>query len=96
MRHAIAGDIYHDPTFAESRAQGRTLLGWAINELQQRERSLAAHARSAPHIMARAIHWGAAIAPDGKKHRHGCPMECDGFYRICPTGPCSGHCFNPE
>lgn len=92
MRHAIATDFDHDPTFAESRAQARTLLGWSINELKRAQNGYADHAQSWRHILARAIHWGAVIAPDGKKHGHGCPMEVDGFYRVVPTGPCCGNC----
>lgn len=89
MREAIATDFDHDPTFAEQREHGRRLLGWAINRLTEEERQLAGHNKSAPYILKQALHWGAVIAPDGKKHRHGCPMEVDGFYRVCPTGPCS-------
>ena len=88
MRAAIQGDIDHDPTFAEQREHGRTLLGWSINQLKEAQNGYAEHAQSWRHILAKAIHWGAVIAPDGKKHYHGCPMECDGFYRVCPTGPC--------
>lgn len=88
MRHAIEADIDHDPTFAKQRAESKTLLGWSINELKGAQNSYVNSAQSWRHILARAIHWGAVTPPDGKKH-HGCAMEVDGFYRVCPTGPCT-------
>jgi hypothetical protein len=88
MREAIAADFDHDPTFAEQREQSKKLLGWSINQLKEAQGRYADHAQSWRHIFAQALHWGAVIAPDGKKHVHGCPMEVDGFYRVCPTGPC--------
>lgn len=94
MRHAIAADFDHDPNFTEQRTKSKMLLGWAINQLNENQHQYSHSAQSWRHILAQAIHWGAVIPPDGRKHRHGCPMECDGFYRVCPTGPCSGHCFN--
>ena len=89
MRYAIAADFEHDPTFAQQRAKGKMLLGWAINRLNEEERTRGEQHRSWLHIYRQALHWGAIYMPDGKKHHHGCPQECDGFYRVCPTGDCT-------
>lgn len=89
MRHAIAADFEHDPTFAEQRTKSKMLLGWAINQLNERQHQYSHSAQSWRTILVQAIHWGAVTPPDGKKHHHGCAMEVDGFYRVVPTGPCT-------